>query len=117
MSALQNLQQEIILAEAKVNELREKLTQQKNSERLESIASIKALVKLHQLTANDLGLSGTKRAASNKITRADKGRSVAPKYSDPVTGKTWAGRGRVPSWLAEYLAAGKGKEVYLISNV
>ena len=117
MSALQNLQQEIILAEAKVNELREKLTQQKNSERLETIASIKALVKLHQLSANDLGLIGKKRTAPNKIARVDKGTSVAPKYSDPVTGKTWAGRGRVPSWLAEYLAAGNGKEAYLISNV
>ena len=117
MSALQNLQQEIILAEAKVNELREKLNQQKNSERLEAIASIKALVKLHQLSANDLGLIGKKRTAPNKIARVDKGASVAPKYSDPVTGKTWAGRGRVPSWLAEYLASGNGKEAYLISNV
>lgn len=28
-----------------------------------------------------------------------KGRKLEPKYKDPVSGKTWAGRGRLPRWL------------------
>ncbi|NBI50500.1 MULTISPECIES: H-NS histone family protein [Burkholderia] len=26
-------------------------------------------------------------------------RSTAPKYYDPVSGKTWTGRGREPAWI------------------
>ena len=36
-----------------------------------------------------------------------KGRKLEPKYRDPETGKTWAGRGRLPSWLV-----GKDKEAF-----
>ncbi|MBI5907756.1 MAG: H-NS histone family protein [Burkholderiales bacterium] len=117
MSNSPDLQQEIIQAEAKVNELREKLRQQKNNERLQAIASVKELIKLHQLSANDLGWAGKKSTPSKKSARIDKGISIAPKYADPATGKTWAGRGRVPDWLAEYLSKGRKKEDYLISNV
>lgn len=28
-----------------------------------------------------------------------KGRKLEPKYKDPVSGKTWAGRGRLPKWV------------------
>lgn len=28
-----------------------------------------------------------------------KGRKLEPKYKDPVSGKTWAGRGRLPKWM------------------
>lgn len=30
--------------------------------------------------------------------RSTKGRTVPPKFRDPKTGKTWAGRGRQPGW-------------------
>lgn len=116
MSTSHDLQQEIIQAEAKVNELREKLSQQKNNERLQAIASVKELIKLHQLSASDLGWAVKKSILSKKPARIDKGISVAPKYADPATGKTWAGRGRAPDWLAEYLSMGQKKEDYLISN-
>ena len=36
--------------------------------------------------------------------------SVAPKYKDPATGKTWTGRGRAPAWLG-----GRNKDDFLIS--
>lgn len=114
MSTAQELQQEIFQAEAKVNALREKMNQQKNAERLQAVASIKELIKLHQLSANDLGFSEKKAAASKKLVRIDKGKVVTPKYADPVTGKTWAGRGRTPDWLAKYLSIGKIKNDYLI---
>jgi len=37
-----------------------------------------------------------------------KGRKLEPKYKDPVSGKTWAGRGRLPNWIVG------GKEQYRI---
>ena len=120
MPTLHELQQEVIQAEAKVNELREKLNQQKNNERAQAIASVKELVELHQLSAADLGLtyknSGKIKKADkiNKTTRANKGTTVAAKYADPLTGKTWSGRGRTPTWLDQYLTAGKAKIDYLI---
>lgn len=36
--------------------------------------------------------------------------SVAPKYKDPATGKTWTGRGRAPAWLG-----GRNKDDFLIN--
>lgn len=115
MSTLNELQQQINQAEANVNELREKLAQQKNNERVQAIASAKELIKMHQLSAADLGLAG-KNATTRKQTRAtgDKRLAVAPKYQDPSSGKTWTGRGKTPAWLAAYLSAGHGKQDYLI---
>lgn len=40
-----------------------------------------------------------------------KGRKLEPKYKDPVSGKTWAGRGRLPAFLQ-----GKDKEQYRIAE-
>ena len=116
MSTANELQQQIIQAEAKVNELRENLNEQKISERLSAIISAKELIKLHQLSAIDLGLTNKKTPNTKKSSRVDKGTTVAPKYADPATGKTWAGRGRMPDWLASYLSKGKFKIDYLISN-
>lgn len=115
MSTLTDLQQQINLAEAKVNELRKKLAEQKNNERAQAIASAKELIKLHQLTVADLGLAG-KKATTGKQPRAagDKRTAVAPKYQDPSSGKTWTGRGKAPVWLAAYLSAGHNKQDYLI---
>jgi DNA-binding protein H-NS len=43
--------------------------------------------------------------------KVDKVRSsVAPKYKDPTTGKTWTGRGRAPAWLN-----GRNKDDFLIN--
>ena len=38
-----------------------------------------------------------------------KGRTLPAKFKDPETGKTWAGRGRLPKWMA-----GKDKEQFKI---
>ena len=114
MSTLSELQQQINQAEAKVNELREKLAEQKNAERAQAIATAKELIKTFQLTATDLGLSGKKSLARKERTMGDKRMSVAPKYQDPASGKTWTGRGKTPAWLATQLSAGRSKQDYLI---
>jgi DNA-binding protein H-NS len=115
MSILTELQQQIDQAEAKVKELREKLTEQKNNERAKTIIATKELIKRYQLTAAELGLSG-RNATSGKgpLAAADKRTTVAPKYQDPISGKTWTGRGKTPAWLAAYLTAGQAKQDYLI---
>ena len=42
------------------------------------------------------------------------GRKVAPKYRDPKSGDTWAGRGAQPVWLREKLKKGGKLDDYLI---
>ena len=116
MTTTTDLQQQINQAEAKINELREKLVQQKNIEREQVVASIKELIKTHQLAASDLGFTIKKSTARMKRARVDKGVTVAPKYADPSTGKTWSGRGKAPAWLVAYLSAGHSKQNYLILN-
>ena len=116
MTTTTDLQQQINQAEAKINELREKLVQQKNIEREQAVASIKELIKTHQLSASDLGFTTKKSTARMKRARVDKGVTVAPKYADPSTGKTWSGRGKAPAWLVAYLSAGHNKQDYLILN-
>ena len=40
-----------------------------------------------------------------------KGRaSVAPKYRDPTSGKTWTGRGKPPTWIA-----GRNRDEFVIA--
>lgn len=117
---MQALQQEIAQAEAKVAELRQKLHNQKSAERGQAITTIKDLIKLHDLTAQDLGISQKKGRSPSKsprkTTRSDKGVPVAAKYKDPVSGSTWSGRGRAPIWLATLVANGRSKNDYLIDK-
>ena len=45
---------------------------------------------------------------------APKKSSLEPKYRHPHTGQTWAGRGKVPTWMEAELANGAKKEDFLI---
>ena len=45
-----------------------------------------------------------------------KGRKLAPKYRDPKTGATWAGRGVRPRWLVAGLKAGKKLEDFSVDR-
>ena len=65
----------------------------------ESTGAIKAareIVEAFGLTEDDL-FGGEKQA--RKTSRA-KGGTVAVKYKDPETGKTWTGRGKAPLWIS-----------------
>jgi len=44
------------------------------------------------------------------------GRKVAPKYRDPKSDATWAGRGAQPVWLRDALKAGKKLDSFLIDK-
>jgi DNA-binding protein H-NS len=58
-----------------------------------------------------VGGNGRRRRASSM-----KGRKVAPKFRDPETGETWAGRGARPRWLVARLKAGKKLSDFAIAG-
>lgn len=111
MLKFNDLQQKIDEAEAHVNELRKQMDVERKSERTQAIASAKEIIKLHDLTAAELGFSGK---AAVKRASGDKRNSVAPKYQDPESGKTWTGRGKTPAWLNAQIASGRDKQEFLI---
>jgi len=45
-----------------------------------------------------------------------KGVKVAPKYRDPATGNTWAGRGARPRWLVARIKEGKKLQDFQIEK-
>jgi DNA-binding protein H-NS len=55
--------------------------------------------------------------AGNGRVSAMKGVKVKPKYRDPKTGDTWAGRGVQPRWLTAAVKTGKKIEDYLIDKM
>ena len=57
----QLLQQQINEAEAKVNELRKKLDEERKTERAQAISAARDLIKTHGLTMAELGISGKTR--------------------------------------------------------
>jgi len=82
--------QELIAQKA---ELEQKIAETRQRELAEAIAKARAIVAEYGLTADDVFPSGKAKV---------KGRStgkVAAKYRDPVTGKTWTGRGVAPKWI------------------
>lgn len=62
----------------------------RKQENRETIADIKAIIREKGITAEQLGF-----APAGKGSR----KPAAAKYRDPVSGATWAGRGRTPKWL------------------
>ncbi len=118
MTNASEIQNQIAAAEAQIRQLREKLETQKSEERRTAVSQAKLLVKIHGLTASELGLSPGGRRGSVKSTKAAKpGTSrpkVAAKYRDPATGNTWTGRGKTPNWLTAKLAAGRTKADFAV---
>jgi DNA-binding protein H-NS len=76
---------------AKKAELDAQIEAARKAENAEAIEKVKALVAEHGLTAQDIfGGAKRERKASGK---------VAAKYKDPISGKTWSGRGKAPTWI------------------
>lgn len=94
------LSAEIMKLQALAQELREK-------EKDQAAKRVRELVESYGLSAGDLGIGQGKA----KVLRG-KYRQL---YRDPVTGAGWAGRGRLPKWLAPHLASGKSKEDFRVA--
>lgn len=46
--------------------------------------------------------------------RKDAGAKAPAKFRDPVSGKTWSGRGMTPVWLREYEEKGRKREEFAL---
>ena len=94
-----------------------------------AVKSIKEQMRTHGLTVAHLSAAGKTMkttvgksmvkvgkatAKAGKTLKAnDKRLKVKPKYRNKK-GETWAGRGKLPLWMAAELKAGKKKEDFLI---
>ena len=88
---------------AQIAALQSQVAEVKKTEVNEAIAKVRAIVEEYDLTAADIFPSRKAKSTEKKVSK------VAAKYRDPITGKTWSGRGISPKWLA-----GKNKEDYAI---
>lgn len=87
MSKIQDIQAQIATLQAQLEQVRQAETQG-------AIDKVRALVQEFNLSEKDIfGASKQKKPASKRG-------EVAAKYKDPVSGKTWSGRGLTPKWLA-----------------
>jgi len=73
------------------------------------------LLKEMEAMAAQAGLQLSDIVASGKGHRPTKGARLAPKYRNPKhPEQTWAGRGRLPIWLAAELKKGRKLEAFKI---
>ncbi len=100
MSKIKDLQAQIAALQAQVEEV-------KRTEVSEAIAKIREIAAEYDLKASDIFPTARKGKAAGAAS--GKRAEVAAKYRDPMTGKTWSGRGLTPKWLA-----GKNKADYEI---
>ncbi len=87
---------------SQIEDLKRKAEDVRQQEMAGAIAEIKRLMAQFGISAEDLGLAGRAFAGKNK-TRG----SVSAKYRDPISGKTWTGRGRRPGWVFDLEGQGK----------
>lgn len=88
--------------------LERQINEAQRQERAEAIARVRTLMADHGLTVADVSSAVP---ASKGPTAA---RKVPAKYQDPVSGKTWSGRGLRPNWLKDALAQGRGIEEFAL---
>ena len=79
---------------------------------VEAMLTQKVTEERHALQQELSKLSGY--TGSKKARGGPRG-AVAPKYRDPETGATWAGRGLKPRWLTAGMKSGKSLESFAIT--
>jgi DNA-binding protein H-NS len=111
MSTYRNVKAQIVKLEKQASDLFKK-------EVADVIAKARALISEYGLSAADLGLSakpGKGRKATRKNSATAKPAGI-PMYVDPVSGKTWTGKGKQPGWIVDGLKKGKSKVDFLIGK-
>jgi len=75
------------------------------------VMKIRGLMSDYGLTVQDLGVGITRMGERMSAMK----QPLPPKYQDPVSGKTWSGKGKAPGWIVE--ATQKGlRDDFLIIN-
>lgn len=88
---------------SQIEDLKRKAEGARQQEMAGAIAEIKRLMAQFGITADELGVSSARSGAGKSKSRG----SVAAKYRDPISGKTWTGRGRRPGWVVALEGQGK----------
>lgn len=83
-----------------IEALKQQAEDARKQEMAAHIAEVKALMAKYGISPADMGFSARGKGKG-------KGATVAAKYRDPASGKTWSGRGRRPAWVAALEASGK----------
>lgn len=94
-----------------VEQVFQEMLDQKKSEHLSLIQDLmdEAMISPEEL-AQRLGLSLVPVDPTQPTTaRRRSAKQTAQKYRDPVTGKTWSGRGNPPKWMKDHIAQGHPK--------
>jgi len=100
---------------AQIEALQKQAEALRQSEIAGVIEEIKQKMRDYDLTPADLGFAAPSAARSEAAAgRPSKRAPVKPKYQDPVSGKTWTGRGVMPKWLKEAIDAGHERDAFLI---
>ena len=97
---LSQIQKQIDVLQRRADEIKRK-------EAGEVIARIKEAIKHYGLTAADLGLGKTTKAAVKPPGARSRKKYVGKVKFRDASGRTWTGRGRRPQWYIDALAAGK----------
>ena len=107
MATLAQLESQIQKLQRRADALREKKS-------MEVIADIRALMQEYGLTTADLAKAGLgKKRGRPAGSGSARGHStLPPKYRDPVSGATWSGHARPPSWIKD----APDRSVYLIDG-
>ncbi len=101
MSTYAEIQEQIVALQQQAEELR-------RTEVAAAIATIKARMAELGLTIEDLA-----EVVVAKKTRRSSG-TVAAKYYDASTGKSWTGRGRSPTWIVNAEANGRTRDEFAV---
>lgn len=75
-------------------QLQKQISEARQQERGQAIATALELIKTHQLTKIDLF-----GAAKNPLKQTKSAGKAQARYKDPATGKMWSGNGRKPDWI------------------
>jgi len=89
--------QEIV---SQIEDLKREAEEIRKQEMAGAIAEIKRMMAEFGISLADLGAGP--RAPKGKLRAVG-----AVRYRDPVSGKTWSGRGRRPGWIMDLQAQGK----------
>lgn len=112
MSIAQDIAAKLAAAEQTVTNLREELAAVMASEKKDVVTGMVEKILVYGITVEDLFPSAKCPVAAATRPVSDARKTVKPKYINPETGETWAGRGRCPAWLV-----GKNKDDFLITAV
>jgi|GEM_PF-866731 DNA-binding protein H-NS len=123
-TTLTDMAQTYIELMAEIERLQTQAAKLKDREKSDVVARIKKAIEVYGLTAKDLGLDKSGRAASGKRTATRKTKAgkrgtrkpkaaAAPKFRD-AAGNSWSGRGPRPGWLRNALASGATLESFAV---